>query len=509
VGRARELAVRAALGASRVRLLRPLVAESLLLALAGGACAIQVALWTYDWLNGFAARESGDPLIFNLDWRVLGWALLASVCTALVFGVAPALFALRLDPNRALKSGGRGSTGDRGHRRFRQILIAGQFAFAMILLAGAAVFVRGLHEWNNRRFGWQSDHVVTGTMLLSTKTYASDQEISDFQRLAVQRLEALPGVASASVSYSMPFFALGEPRKYVVGGREAPERGHEPVAVTNAVSPRYFETVGTRVLDGRAFTDGDTLTSPKVFVINEAMARGLFGGASARGRRIARADGATVEWGEIVGVVEDVQSVASDRMAVAYQLYQPMAQEPRRASEIAVRTAGVAPSTLVESIRTTMMSLDPDLPVRQLQPAGVTIARAGNYQRIIASLLSLLAALGLGLASLGVYGVIARTVAQRIGEFGIRLALGARPQDITRLVLTSGAKLALIGSTFGLLGAFGVTRLIVAAFPGLQTSSVPVLGGVILVLMGIAQVACYVPARYASRTNPSEALRSE
>jgi predicted permease len=509
VSRARELAVRSALGASRIRLLRPLFLESLLLAFAGGIGAIQVALWTHDWLNAFQARASGDPLTFALDWRVLGWAFVACLCTALAFGVAPALFALRLDPNSTLKSGSRGTTGDRGHRRFRQFLIAGQFAFAMVLLAGAALFVRGLHDWNNRRFGWESADLVTGTMLLPTTTYPSDKEVADFHRLALERLEALPGVASASVSYSLPFFGLADSRKYVVAGRETPQRGHEPVAVTNGVSPRYFETVGTRVLNGRAFTEADTLASPKVFIINDAMARGLFGGENPLGRQIAPAGGQTIEWGEIVGVVADIQSVSSDRIAAAYQIYQPMAQEPRHGSEIAVRTAGVAPSSLVDGIRTTVMSLDPDLPLRQLQPATATIARAGNYQRIIASILSLLALLGLGLASLGVYGVIARTVAQRTGEFGIRLALGAQARDITRLVLTSGAKLALIGSAVGLVGAFGATRLIVAGFPGLQTSSVPVLTGVTVLLIAIAQIACYIPARKASRISPSEALRAE
>ena len=509
VARARELAVRTALGASRLRLLRPLFLESLVLAFAGGVCATQVAMWTHDWLNAFAAPESGDPLVFALDWRVLGWAFGACLGTALVFGVAPALFALRLDPNGTLKSGSRGTTGDRGHRRFRQFLIAGQFALATVLLAGAALFVRGLHEWNNRSFGWESAHLVTGTMLLPTAAYPSGKEVTDFQRLVVERLEALPGVASASVSYSMPFFGLAEPRKYLVAAREAPEPGHEPVAVTNGVSPRYFETVGTRVLDGRTFDDGDTPTSPRVFIINQAMARGLFGGESPLGRRIAQAGGETVVWGEIVGVVADIQSVASDRLAVRYQLYQPMAQEPRHFNEVAVRTAGLPPSTLVDSIRTTMMSLDPDLPVRQLQPAAATISRAANYQTIIASLLSFLAVLGLGLAGLGVYGVVARAVAQRTGEFGIRLALGARAGDITRLVLASGAKLALIGSAIGLLGAFGTTRLIVAGFPGLQTSSGPVLAGVTILLIAVAQIACYIPARYASTISPTEALRAE
>lgn len=509
VARARELAVRSALGASRLRLLRPLFVESLLLAFAGGVCAIQVALWTHDWLNAFAARESGDPLIFELDWRVLGWASAACLGTALVFGVAPALFALRLDPNSALKSGSRGSTGDLGHRRFRQFLIAAQFAFAMVLLAGAAAFARGLHDWNNRRFGWEPDHVLTGTLLLPTTSYPGGGEVTAFQRLALERLEALPGVASASVSYSMPFFGLAEPRRYLVAGRETPQRGQEPVAVTNGVSPHYFETVGTRVLSGRPFDAGDTLTAPKVFIVNQAMASGLFGGESPIGRRLAQAGGESVEWGEIVGVVADIQSVASDRPAVSYQLYQPMAQEPRHFNELAVRSAGVAPTRLVDSVRTALMSLDPDLPVRQLQPAAAAIASAGNYQSIIGSLLSLLALLGLGLASLGIYGVVARSVAQRTGEFGIRLALGAQVGDITRLVLVSGAKLALVGCAIGLFGAFGTTRLIVAGFPGLRTSSVPVLIGAAVVLIAIAQLACYMPARRASRIDPIETLRAE
>ncbi len=417
--------------------------------------------------------------------------------TALVFGVAPALFALRLDLNRTLKSGGRGTIGDRGHQRFRHFLIVGQFALAMVLLAGAALFVRGLHEVNNRRFGWESDRLVTGSMLLPTATYPGDKEIAGFQRLALERLEALPGVASASISYAMPFFGLAEPRRYLVAGRETPEPGHEPAAVINGISPRYFETVGTRVLSGRTFNEGDTLASPKVFIINQAMAHGLFADESPLGRRIAQAGGKTIEWGEIVGVVGDVQSVYPDRVTVNYQLYQPMTQEPRPYNEIAVRTAGIAPSTLVDSIRSTMAALNADLPVRQLQPAETTISRANYQEGVLGSMLSFLAILGLGLASLGIYGVIARTMAHRTGEFGIRL------------VLTAGARLALIGSAIGLLGAFGISRLIAAFFPGMHTNSVPVLTGVPLLLMAIALIACYLPARYASRISPAEALRAE
>ncbi len=513
IARAREFAVRAALGASRTRLLRPLFLESLLLAFAGGIVAVYVATGTNAWfrhymrMSGFAGTDSG--LMFTLDWRVLGWAFSACLFTVLAFGVAPALFALRLDLNRTLKSGGRGSTGDRGHQRFRHFLIVGQFAFAMVLLAGAALFARGVRELNDRHYGWHPDHLVTGTLLLPTAAYPGGKEISEFERLALERLEALPGVASASLSYSMPFFGLAGPRKYLVAGRETPQPGHEPVAVTNGISPHYFETVGTRLLDGRTFNEGDSLASPKVFIINQAMARGLFVGESPLGRRIARAGDKTVEWGEIVGVVGDIQSVMPDQAPVAFQLYQPFAQEPRHGGEIAVRTAGMAPSTLVDSIRTAIAALDPDLPVRQLQPATATIA-AANYQwQVVGTMLSFLAVLGLGLASLGIYGVIARAMAQRTAEFGIRLALGAQVGDIIRLVLASGTRLALIGCSIGLLGAFGISRLLTTIFPGMHTSSVPVLAGVTLLLMAIALVACYMPARYASRISPVETLRAE
>lgn len=510
MARSREFAVRSALGASRAQTLRPLFFESLLLAFAGGLCAMFVATWSFDWLAVHSAADNGVGVDLHLNWNVLSWAFAACLFTAIAFGLAPALFALRLDLNTTLKSASRGTTGNRGHQRFRQALIVGQFALAMVLLAGAGLFVRGLHELNNRRFGWQSDQLVTGTMVLPTVTYPGDAAITDFQRLALERLEALPGVESASVSYSMPFFGLSEPRRYRVEGQAVPEPGHEPAAVINGVSPHYFETVGTQLRSGRTFSEADTASSPRVFVINQAMASGLFPGESALGRRIAQAGTASLEWGEIVGVVADVQSVYSDRLAVtAYQLYQPMTQEARPFNEIAVRTAGLAPAAVVDGIRTTMMSLDPDLPMRKLQPAATTIERANYQQGVLGSVLSALALLGLGLAGLGIYGVIARTMAQRTGEFGIRLALGARAADITQLVLGSGVKLAVAGSGIGLIGALGIARLLAVGFPGMQFESLSVVTAVTLLLIAIALTACYIPARSAARISPTETLRAE
>jgi putative ABC transport system permease protein len=509
IARAREFAVRSALGASRAQLLRPLIAESVLLALAGGVCAIIVAHWAADWLAVRSTGDNGEQVIMALDWRVLSWALAASLATVVAFGLAPALFALRLDLNGTLKSGARGATGGRGHQRFRHVLIVGQFALAMILLTGAALFVRGLDDLNKRRSGWESDHLVTATILLPAAGYPDTDRIAAFHRQTLTRLEALPGVASASISSFTPFFNWPDTRKYLIEGRELPTRGQEPLALVNGVSPHYFETVATHLLSGRVFTERDTLTSPKVFIINQAMAKGLFGNENPVGRRLARAGADTLQWGEIVGVAADVTSVLPDRTPVTYQLYQPMAQEPRAHSEVAVHAIGVAPSTLAASIRTVMTNLDPDLPVRELQAADATIYRANYTLGVLRDILSSFAMLGLGLAALGIYGVIARTMTQRTGEFAIRLALGATVRDITRMVLGSGVTLALFGSVIGLVGAVGLSRLLQAGYPGMRLDSAPVMVGATAFLITIALIACYLPARNASRISPVEALRLE
>ena len=509
MARAREFAVRSALGASRLQLLRPLVAESVLLSLAGGAGAVIVARWTGEWLAARSTADNGDQVLLTLDGRVLGWALAASLLTALAFGLAPALFALRLNLNQTLKSGARGMTGGRGHQLFRHILIVGQFAFAMVLLAGAALFIRGLDELNHRRAGWESEHLVTGTVVLPAAGYPNAGRISAFHRLTVERLEALPGVASASISSFTPFFMWYDSRKYVVGGREPPARGHEPAAVVNSVSPRYFETVGTRVVAGRAFDARDTLDAPRVFIISQTMATGLFGQENPLGHRLAQAGDENPTWGEIVGVAADVKSVMPDPGPVTFQLYQPMAQDPRARNEIAVRTAGVASSALIETIRTTMTDLDPDLAVRKLQPADASIDRVNYQMGVLRDLLGSFAVLGLGLASLGIYGVIARTMAQRTGEFAIRLALGASIRDITRIVLTSGVRLALTGAALGLIGALAVSRLLAGSFPGMHLTNPPVLIGTTLLLIAVALIACWLPARRAGKVDAMLALRAE
>ena len=510
MARAREFAVRAALGASRLQLLRPLIAESLLLSLAGGGLALIVALWFRDWAALRSTGDNGEQVAFNVDWLVMGWAFAASIATAAAFGLAPALFALRLNLNDTLKSGGRGALGGRGHQRFRQLLVVGQFALAMVLLAGAALFIRGLDELHHRRSGWESAQLVTGSVVLPAGTYGDAEKTAAFQRLMLERLGALPGVASVSIGSATPFFHWSDIRKFHIEGRERPPAGMEPAAMVNAVSPRFFETFSMRVLNGRAFSERDNATATRVYLVSESTARAYFGEANPIGRRLAPAGpGADPEWGEIVGVIADFEPNDPDPNPVVHHVYLPMAQEPQRHFELAVRAAGVAPSALVDGIRTTMTGLDADLPVRRLQPADKFIARMLYQLGVLRDMLGAFGILGLGLASLGIYGTIARTMAQRTGEFAIRLALGASVRNLTRLVLVSGVKLALVGSTLGLVGAFGVSRIIAAAFPGIRTSNLPVLTGTTLLLVAVALLACWLPARRAGRVNAVDALRAE
>jgi putative ABC transport system permease protein len=509
MARARDFALRSAVGASRTQVLRPLIAESVILALAGGVCAIFVAYWAGRYLAMRSTGDNGERVVFTLDAPVFGWALAVALVAALAFGIAPALFALRLDPNDTLKSGARGITGGTGHRRFRQVLVVGQFALATVLLAGAGLFIRGLHDLINRRAGWESARLVTGTYLLPVVAYANDEEITAFHRRAAERLASLPGVDSVTIASFTPFFTWPDSSKFFAEGREHPEPGQEPAALVNAVTPGYFETFGTNVLAGRAFDERDSSAVPRVFIINETMARNLFGEESPIGRRLARASGHTLQWGEIVGVAVDVQPVVPDPSAITFQVYVPMSQEPHRQNELAVRTSGAVPAILVDRIRTAMTELDPDLPVRDLQPADSTIDRANYRLAVFRDVLASFAVLGLCLASLGIYGVVARTVVQRTREFAIRLALGASVADVRSLVLASGVVQSLAGSVLGLVGAIGVSRLISAAFPGIPINSPGIFLGTTLLIAAVAILASWLPARRAGKVDAMLPLRAE
>ena len=510
MSRAREFAVRSALGASRAQLLRPLLLESLLLSLAGGLCAIGVANGFANWLQVRSTADNGDQVVIAIDQVVFTWTLGCSVLTALIFSLAPSLFALRLNLNETLKSGGRGATVSRGHQRLRQALIVGQFAMAVVLLTGATLFIRGLDALNTHREGWESDGLVTGSMLLPGGDYPDAESRRQFQERTLVRLENLAGVNSASLARYQPFLNWSQQTSFAVVGQPPAEPGREPAALMNAVSPAYFETVSTRMIAGRSFDERDHAEAPSRIIVSETLARTLFPQDAAIGQSLEwqGSEGASIV-AEIIGVAQDVRSIFPEANPVVFQIYQPLAQVPPALTELAVRTAGFDPAALVPEIRTLIQELDPDLPVTQLKTANDRIVRENYQLGVLRDMLSSFAILGLVLASLGIYGVIARLVAQRYNEFGVRIALGAPPREINRLVLVSGLWMVLWGSLLGVLGSLGLAKLLQRGFPNMPHAPLSSMVLSLFVLLVVALVASLWPARRASAIDPCVALRAD
>jgi putative ABC transport system permease protein len=506
IARSREFAIRGALGASRSQLIRPLIAECAILAGAGGGLGVLVSIWTNDWMAD-QFRASGSIIDFPLDWRLLLFAFGASLATGLLFGVVPAWVTSRVHVNDALKSGTRGSTGDRSQNRFRQMLIAGQFALALVLLSGAVLFVRGLDQYLHRDAGWNPAPLLRGILSMPMSRYPDTEHMERFYERVQERVSALPGVAAAAISHEVPiYFPSG--RRFIVQGQPPPAPGNEPGAPINGVTPGYFNTVGTRLTHGRDFSPADKSDSPHVIIINETMARTLFPGKDAVGQHLAFFDEQPTVWMEVVGVAADVQFLNLTNTSASFQAYLPQSQATWSYVALIVRASG-PPATLIESIRRAVAELDPDMAVKELTPVPDFIQRNLQQMTTINHLLVGFAVLGLFLAALGIYGVIARIVAQRTNEIGIRMALGAQVSQIARLILGAGMRMVLIGTAIGLLGAVGLARFLAFAMPGLSGNSVAAIAGATTVLIAVALLACWVPARKATKVDPMVALRTE
>ena len=508
IERTREFAVRAALGASRLQLIRTLTLESGVMALAGGAGAVAVAVATTGWLRSVLVSGGGPAFEFPLDWRVLSFATAMSALTVILCSIVPALFTSRLNTAEALRSGGRGATTGRRDRRARHVLIVSQCALAMVLLGGAGFFLRGTANLVARQHGWVADRVVQGEIALDTVRYPSEIDIAGVQRQLVDRLRAVPGVASASVSYGLPYLGLRGSGRYRVEGH-GPFAGEQGLQVKiNGISPSYFDVTGTRLIAGRPFGDADTAASPKVVIVNETLARTLFPSANPVGRRVADAAAEAPAWMEIVGVVADVHSIDVAQDPAPFQLYQPASQDPRGTFVVAVRTAG-APAGVVAGVRAAIAGLDPDITVRHLMPVTARMGEITSQMRLCQQLLMAFAVLGLLLACLGIYGAMTRMVVQRTDEIGVRMALGARIGSVIGLVLHEGARIVIAGAVLGALGAAGLSRLLGSVLPGMQTDGALVAAAAAATLAVIALLACYLPARRATRVDPMVALRSE
>jgi putative ABC transport system permease protein len=505
--RARELAVRAALGAGRWRLLQHSFTESILVALIGGIISLIIALGAVRFISVRLFADLPGASV-QLDYKLFGFALLCSLVTGVLFGTVPAWLASRADVNLALRENSRGSTAGRSQHRLRHMLIVGEVAFAMVLLAGAGLFLRGLQRFINSDPGWQVDGLVTAQMSLRGEKYTADKQRVVFLTELENRLRTLPGVQHAAIGGSHPVFGFNSSSSFLVEGRPEPPPDKYPEMFFEPVSNDYFETMGARLQQGRTFNTTDTADHPNVVIINEKTARNFWPNEKPIGKRIS-STGPKKDYYEIVGVVNDLAFPGSlGEPYTRFEAFVPVAQAAPAYLTLALRTASTS-EAIANSLRNSIAALDPELPVYRIRSARSAVDQGLGSISLLGSLLGAFASIGVILAAIGIYGVVSYTVVQRTGELGIRMALGAQSRDVLRLVLGKGAVLVVIGVFFGTLGAYGVSKLLIAVIPSLPTRDPMILPVAALALVTVALVACYIPARRATRVDPLVALKSE
>jgi putative ABC transport system permease protein len=505
--RAREFAVRAALGAGRSRLMRQSLTESLTIAMIGGALSLLIALGGVRYISGRLFSDLPGAQV-SLDYKVFGFALLVSAVTGLLFGLIPAWMGSRPDVNQALRENTRSATGGRSQRILRNALIVGEVAFALILLAGAGLFLGGVRRFLHQDPGWRVDGLLTAQLGLQGEQYRTPAARLTYYQQLEERLRALPGVENVALSRSHPAWGFNSSGSFLVEGQPEPPPEKMPESFFEAVSPGYFETLGARLIAGRAFTPEDKTDRPQVVIINQTMARRFWPNESAVGKRIG-SRGDNKNWREIVGVVDELKIPSGlTEIYTHFQTFSPLAQTTPGGVNISLRTS-VAPETVSGAFRKTVAEIDPTQPLNRIRTARATIDQSMGSVTLLGSLLAAFALLGLTLASIGVYGVTSYSVAQRTGEIGIRMALGAQNRDVLWLVLSKSGGLTLAGAAIGVVGAYGVARLLAWAIPTLPTRDPVTFIGLTITLVVIALVACFLPARRATKVDPMIALRQE
>jgi len=502
----REHTIRAALGAGRFRLLRQSLTESGVVALAGGIASFLVARAVLELVN---RRLFVDlPLArVTLDVRVFAFTLLCAVVTGLLFGAVPALLASRANVNQALSDRPRGSTSS-SHSRFRHALIISEVAIALVLLTGSGLFLRGLQRFSQRDPGWRVDGLLTAQLGFRGPNYAAPPQRVAFFTLFEERLRALPGVVDVAIASSQPIGGFNSSGPMIAEGKPEPAPGHYPEVFTEQVSPRYFQTLGIRLVAGRLFTAADTFDKPPVIVVSERTARQFWPDENPVGGRLSF-PGRAPRWMQVVGVVTDVGFPGNlSEPYTRLELFLPLAQQAIQGMNITVRTT-LRPESLAEPMRRLAAELMPASPLNRIRTARTLVDQNLGSTELFASLLGGFAILGLGLAGIGIYGVTSYSVTQRTGEIGLRMALGAQAGDVLKLVLRKGTALILLGVSLGAFGAYGIAQVLLSMIPTLPARDplTPIALG--LALVSVALVACYLPARRASKLDPAVALRHE
>ena len=507
--RQKEMAIRTALGASRWRVIRQLFTESTLLALVGGALGLFIAFW------GLAAIKKLLPADFprlneiHMDWRVLGFTLAASVLTGIIFGLVPALQVSHSDVQDAIRETGRGTAGSLRQSRFRQALIVVEVALSVVLLAGAGLLFRSFVRLQAVETGFVAQQVLTARLTPSGTNYKNDADYTKFYNGVIEKVEAIPGVQDAGLINTLPLYK-GPTSGFRVEGRPVTTPDKWPSVNYRVVTPNYFRAMGIPVLQGRTYTERDGANAPLVMIVNQQLAREIFPGENPVGKRItfggAGADGQP-RWFEIVGVVANVRSLELREEPIA-ELYFSAQQDLWPAMSLVVRSS-VDPGSLAASVRQAVNEVDRSVPVADVMTMDHIVSESITQPRFNLFLLGLFGAVAMVLSAAGIYGVTAYTVTQRTHELGIRIALGAQVSDVLKMILGQGMAVIGVGLVVGLAAAFVLMRLLRSVLFGVGENDPLTFVAITAVLVFVALIACYIPARRATKVNPLVALRAD
>jgi putative ABC transport system permease protein len=507
--RQKEIALRAALGASRWRIIRQLLVESLLLALIGGAFGVLIAFWSVDLLR---TLNPGEAAKFAPGWDQLGinvpvllFTLVVSVFSGLLFGLAPAWQSSKPDLNSSLKEGGRYASSS--SNRLRRLLVISEVALSLMLLVGAGLLMRSFVQLLKTNPGFSPDNILTMNLVLPAAKYKEPAQRASFYEELVRRAEAVPGVQSAAVVNYLPLGGSNSSDAFLIEGIPQPPPGQDFIGRYRVCSSRFFETLSIRILKGRGFTEDDKPDSPPVIIVNETLAKRFWPSTDPVGKRM-RFTGPPEKnpWMEVVGVAEDVKHELN--LAVTPDFYLPLSQDPWSSMVLVARTK-VEPMALAAPLRQQVWSIDKDQPVFDVRTMEQVRALSVSLYSFSSVTLGIFAVVALILAAVGIYGVMAYAVAQRTHEIGIRMALGARAGDVLRLVVKNGMTLALIGVAAGLAGAWVLTRYLSSLLVGVSATDAFTLISVSVGLLIVALLACYIPASRATKVDPLVALRYE
>jgi putative ABC transport system permease protein len=503
--REKEMAIRTALGAGRLRLARQLLTESALLALLGGAAGLLLAVWGVNLVK--TLNPANFPRIneVNIDGRVIGFSLLVSLLTGVLFGLAPVLQLPRNSLYETLKEGGRSSTAAK-RGRLRYILVISEVALSLVLLISAGLLINSFVRLMQVNRGFDPTNVLTMNINLPYSKYPTGTQQTAVLKQILERVSAVPGVNSAGLTLSLPFTG-GPATGFEIEGRPPAEASHEPIADIRIVDGNYFRTLAVPLRAGRTFTDSDTAGAPRVMIISEEMARRHWPHENPIGRRVTMKDWGPPLTGEIVGVVGDVKADGLDS-ATRPMIYWPYPQFPNIFNNLVIRTED-DPTRIIATVKNQIWSVDREQPLSRIQTMEEVIAGSVAPRRFNTLLLGIFAALALALAAVGIYGVISYTVSQRTHEIGIRMALGAQRSTVLSIIVKEGMTLVLAGVVVGLAASFAVSRLTTSLLFGVNASDPLTFAVVTLILSMVALLACYLPARRATKVDPLVALRYE